>query len=324
MRIFMTGATGFIGSHLVRCLSESGHTLRCLARLTSRRGGLQAAHAEIVTGDITDAGALRAGLEGCEAVIHLAGAYAMWQRDPGLFEQVNVLGTRNVMEAALAAGTPRVINVSTVAVYGQPRERPFREDSRPGPRWLSAYGRTKAAGDRLAWELAQHGLPLTAFYPGIVLGAGDDKASGQYIQDLIRRRCPSTIYPHALATYVYVGDVAAAIQRALQLPETTGQSYLLGGTALTGRAYARLISQVSGVALPFFEFPDWLVTAAAYLLTWRANWLTHRPPPWGLAIDAAHTLQTGFYFDGSKAERELGLRYTPIEQALKEAIESYK
>ena len=85
-----------------------------------------------------------------------------------------------------------------------------------------------------------------------------------------------------------------------------------------------MISALSGVALPFWQFPDWMVTAAAYLLTWRSNLLTHRPPPWGLAIDAAWTMRTGFYFDGSKAVRELGIRYTPIEVALREAIESYR
>jgi dihydroflavonol-4-reductase len=229
-----------------------------------------------------------------------------------------------VMEAALAAGTPRAVHLSTVAVYGRPREWPFREDSPRGPRQMSAYGRTKAAADEIAWDCARRGLALTAFYPGIVLGAGDDKASGQYIQDLIHRRCPSTIFHHSLETYIYVGDVVSAIERALALPQSVGQKYLLGGSVLSGQQYAELISSVAGVALPFFRFPDWLVSAAAALLTLRADRLTHRPPPWGLATDAARTLGTGFYFDGSKAERELGLRYTPIRQALSEAIASYR
>lgn len=277
-----------------------------------------------MTGDVADPAAVRAGLEGCDAVVHLAGAYAIWRQDPGEFERVNLAGTQNVMEAALAAGTPRAVNISTAAVYGRPSDWPFREDSPPGPRVMSHYGRSKAAADRIAWDCARRGLALTALYPGIVLGAGDDKASGQYIQDLIHRRCPSTIYHTSLATYVYVGDVVSAIERALTMPGAAGQKYLLGGETLTGREYALLVSRVSGVPLPFWRFPDWLVTSAAYLLTWRANGLTHRPPPWGLAIDAAHTLKTGFYFDGSKAERELGIRYTPIRQALEEAVASYR
>lgn len=325
MRIFLTGGTGFIGQHVARRLLAAGHELRCLARPSStRRELLRAWGAEIVDGDVTDRAAVAAGLEGCEAVVHLAGLYAMWQPDRPVFERVNLGGTRVVLETALARGVRRVISMSTVAVYGRPPERPFCEDSRPGPRWFSDYARSKAAADRLAWELAGRGLDLTAFYPGIVLGPGDDKASGQYIRDLIGRRCPSTIYHHSSNMYVYVGDVALAILRALERPETAGKKYLLGGAALDGSAYARLVSQVSGVALPWFRFPDWLVTAAAYLLTWRANLWTHRPPPWGLAVDAAWTLHNGFVFDGSKAARELGIRYTPIRRALEEAVASYR
>jgi dihydroflavonol-4-reductase len=324
MRIFLTGATGFIGTHIVHCLAQAGHQLRCLVRPTSRRAHLTEVGAEIVVGDVTDPAAVRAGITGCDAVVHAAGAYAMWQPDPAIFSRVNIDGTRNVMEAALAAGVSRALNISTVAVYGRPKEWPFREDSLPGPRFLSEYGRTKAIADQIAWDCARRGLQLTALYPGIVLGAGDRKASGQYIQDIIHRRCPSTIYHYGWGMYVSVRDVALAIERALALPQAIGQKYLLGGTALTGRSYAQLISEVSGVPLPPIRFPDWVVTAAAYLLTWRANLFTHRPPPWGLAIDAAHTLHTGFYFDGSKAERELGFTYAPIRQALVEAIASYQ
>jgi dihydroflavonol-4-reductase len=323
MRIFLTGATGFIGGHMARRLAGEGHQLVCLVR-PGRQARLAGLGAEVVIGDVADPEAVRAGLRGCEAVVHLAGAYAMWAADPDVFRRVNVEGTRTVMEAALAAGTPRAIYLSTVAVYGRPQAWPFREEDPPGPRPMSAYGRTKAAADQIAWDCARRGLALTAFYPGIVLGADDHKASGQYIQDLIRRRCPSTIYHHSLETYIYVGDVVDAVVCALARPQSVGQKYLLGGTALDGLTYARLISEVSGVRLPFFRFPDWMVTCAAYLLTWRANLFTHRPPPWGLAIDAAHTLHTGFYFDGSKAERDLGVRYTPVRQALVEAIESYR
>lgn len=325
MRIFLTGGTGFIGHHVARRLLQAGHQLRCLARTTSsRRNDLRAWGVELVDGDVTDRAAVEAGLVGCQAVVHLAGLYAMWQPDRPAFEQVNVTGTRTVLEAALARGVRRVIYMSTVAVYGRPQERPFCEDSQPGPRWFSEYGRSKAAADRLAWELAGRGLDLTAFYPGIVLGAGDDKASGHYIRDLIGRRCPSTIYHHSSNMYVYVGDVALAVERALERPRAIGQKYLLGAEALDGQVYTQLISQVSGVALPWFRFPDWLVTTASHLLTWRANLWTHTPPPWGLSIDAAWTLWHGFVFDGSKAVRELGIRYTPIRRALEEAVASYQ
>jgi dihydroflavonol-4-reductase len=322
MRLFLTGATGFIGSCLANLLAAEGHQLRCLVRPASLagRGARLAELGEIVPGELCDRAALQAGLAGCDAVVHLAGAYEMWLPERGVFDRVNIEGTRAVMESALVCGVGRVINVSTVAVYGKPRCIPFNEDDLPGPRAFSDYGRSKFIADRIAWDCAARGLALTAFYPGIVLGAGDRKASGRYIDDLVHRRCPSTIYHHSIATYVYVGDVARAIANALARPESAGQKYLLGGAALDGRAYARLISDVSGVPLPWFHFPDWMVTAAAYLLTWRANAFTHRPPPWGLSIDAAWTLHHGFHFDGSRAARELVFHYTPIHKALSEEI----
>jgi dihydroflavonol-4-reductase len=120
-----------------------------------------------------------------------------------------------------------------------------------------------------------------------------------------------------------VGDVADAILRAAALPEAAGKKYMLGGAQLNGKQYVELIRDVSGVSLPWFHFPDFMVMAASYLLT-ALSALTHRPPYWGLSIDASRTLQQGFQYDGSLAERELGIRYTPIRQALIEAIASYR
>jgi dihydroflavonol-4-reductase len=324
MQIFITGGTGFIGSHLVRRLAAAGYRLRCLARASSRREGLAAAGAEIVTGEITDRAALQAGMAGCEAVIHLAGLYAMWHPQRRDFVRVNLQGTRTLMETALAAGAPRVIHVSTAAVYGRPEERPFREGSLPGPRWFSDYGRSKAAADRAAWDCARRGLPLTVFYPGIVVGAGDCKASGAYLRALVRRATPSTIFQNSIVTYVGVVDVISAVERALLRPQSVGQKYLLGAEALTGQEFATLVSRVAGTPPPPLRLPDGLVTAAAYVFTGWANLVSRRLPPWGLCVDAARTLKTGFYFDGSKAEEELGLRYTPIRRALEDAIDWYR
>jgi len=228
------------------------------------------------------------------------------------------------MQAAVQAGVNKVVYLSTAAVYGRPADLPFTEDSRPGPTTFSEYARTKALGNQLAWQACQqHGLPLCVLYPGIVLGAGDDKPSGKYISDILRHRVPSTIFHHSITTYVYVGDVADAILRAAELADTTGKKYLLGNTRLNGKQYVELIRDVSGVSLPWFHFPDFMVMAASYLLTGLST-ITRRPPFWGLSIDASQTLQQGFQYDGSKAERELGIIYTPIRQALAEAIASYR
>ncbi len=323
MNIFVTGATGFIGKHLVKRLSADGHRVRCLVRTPERAQALRDPDLDLIYGDVNDPQALQRGMQNCDWLFHLANLYSMWEPDDSRYDIVNAAGTRRVFECAAAAGVKKVVYISTAAVYGKPDEVPFEENARPGPRLFSKYARSKAAADQLAWDFYRRGLPLVVLYPGIVLGAGDDKASGQYIQDIIRRRVPSTIFHNSYASYVYVGDVVEAMVRAAEKPETLGQRYLIGGTVLDGRAYTRLISEVAGVKLPVLRLPDWTVLLAAYLLTGISS-LTRRPPLWGLSIDAGWTLKNGFQFDGSRAEKELGLHYTPIRQALSEAVQSYR
>lgn len=324
MKILVTGGSGFIGKHLAARLARTDHTVRCLVRSPERGTLLTNFGVELALGDVTRSETLTEALRGMDCVIHLANVYTMWTPKPEEMWKVNVEGTRNLMEAAAQAGVGKVVYVSTVAVYGQPADKPFHEDSVPGPKFFSTYARTKAEGDRIAWEYHQkRGLPLTVLYPGIVLGAGDEKASGEYIMDVIRRRVPSTIYHRSYATYVHVGDVVEAILRAAETPASVGRKYLIGKTVLNGKDYAAMIGAAADVRLPLIPFPDFVVTAAAYLQTWAAA-VTHQPPRWGLSIDAAKTLKNGFAFDGSRAERELGLRYTPIRQALAEAVAWYR
>lgn len=323
MKIFLTGGTGFIGKHMVHRLAQTGHQVRCLVRNPQRARHIQEAGMEIALGDITDYSSLVAGMQGCDAVINLANLYTMWTLQREDFNRINVEGTRNVMLAALETRVKKVVYVSTVAVYGKPDEKPIREETPHGKRWFSDYGRSKAEGDRISWNLYhERGLPLVTLYPGIVLGAGDDKASGVYIQTLLTRNTPTTIFNHSKATYMYAGDVAEATLRALEKQDNIGQKYLLGKEVLNGLEYARMISEISGVPLPFFRFPDFIVMCAAYLLT-ALSVFTRRMPPWGLSIDAAWTLLKGFEIDGSKAERELGITYTPVRVALEEAIQSF-
>lgn len=324
MKVFITGGTGFIGKYVVRRFVEEGHRVRCLVRDPGRLDGLTQLGIEIIRGDVFSQAALLQGMRGCDWVIHLAGQYAMWHPDPASFGRVNGEGTRSVLRAALECGARKVVHVSTAAVYGKPAECPFREDSNPGPVLFSRYAESKAAGERAAWKLyEERGLPLVVLYPGIVLGAGDDRASGQYLKLILFRRTPSTIFHDSPATYAHVRDVAEAALRAAAKPGNLGEKYLIGRDVLTGRQLAALVHDVSGVRLPPLRLPDPVVQAASYLFTGLAG-LIHRPPLWTLSIDAAKTLKNGFVFDGSKAGRELGLKYTPVRQAMVEAVEWYR
>src|SRR3989304_1826344 len=171
MKAFVTGGTGFIGTHLVRRLAQAGHETRCLIRKSSDTSSLREANTTLVTGDVTDRASVAAAMEGCNWVLNLANLYSFWEPDKRIFARVNVDGTRNVLEAALEFGIAKVLHVTSAVVYGRPKDCPFTETSAAGPVHFSAYARTKYAGDLIAWELHEkQGLPLVMIYPGAVLG----------------------------------------------------------------------------------------------------------------------------------------------------------
>lgn len=324
MNVFITGATGFIGCHVVKRLADTEHKLICLARPTSDVSELEEQDVTIIRGDVTDKDSLLEGMKGCQWVINLANLYSFWEPDKRIFTDVNVTGTRNVMECALETGIAKVVHVSTAGIYGKPAECPFCEDNPVGPERFSEYFRTKYEGDLIAWEMHEKkGLPLLMIYPVGVLGPGDPKATGRYIQDLIHRRVPARVLEDSIFTFVHVRDVAEVIVRAAEKENNIGEKYLVGKHQLSWREINRMISEISGVALPKMSLPDFLTMFNARFLTLVAN-LIKKPPLWGMAIDQIRTMKEGFVIDGSKAEKELGISYTPIRVALEEAIASYR
>lgn len=324
MKTFITGATGFIGGHLAEQMAQTGHEMICLVRKTSDVSKLKELGATLVTGDLTDKASLLEGMQGCEAVIDLAGVNAFWVPDRRVYREVHVRGTRNVMEAALETGVSKVVHVSTNLIFGKPADVPFSERSPIGPVCLSEYAKTKYQGDLVAWDLYKlKGLPLVMIYPAAVLGAGDFKASGRYIQDLMHRRMPATVFHKTTLTWVHVRDVVEAIIRALDKKDNIGEKYLVGKERLSFEAFNRMIADISGVPLPKIHLPDSVVVLNAALLTGLAD-LVKRPPLWGMSRDQISTMKTGFEVDGCKAERELGITYTPVRVAVQEAIASYQ
>ncbi|OGC80209.1 MAG: hypothetical protein A2W07_08295 [candidate division Zixibacteria bacterium RBG_16_43_9] len=324
MKIFITGATGFIGTHLVRRLAQTEHKLYCLVRKTSNIHYLKELGVTLITGDVTDRDSLLQGMKSCDWVVNLANIYSFWEPDNRVFRRVNVEGTRNVLESALETGVSKVLHISTAGIYGKPADSPFTEESPVGPVRFSQYFQTKYEGDLIAWEFFEKKrLPLLMVYPGAVLGPGDPKATGKYILDLINRRLPARVFEDSVLTWVHVKDVAEAIVKALEKENNLGEKYLVGKYRLSMREINEMIREISGVPLPKFRLPDPLVTLNAFILTQVAN-IIKKPPLWGMSRDQIRTMKEGFRFDGSKAERELGITYTPIRQALKEAIESYQ
>ena len=324
MRVFLTGATGFIGSHTAEHLARAGHELNCLVRRTSETDRLKKLGAALTPGDLADRERLLEGMTGCDWVVNIAGAYSFWLPRKRAFAEVNVAGTRNVMECAVDAGASKVVHVSTAAIYGKPIDRPVSEDSDPGPVRFSEYARTKYEGELIAWNLSKtKGLPLVMVYPGGVLGPDDPKPTGEYIQNLINGRLPAMVARSALFPWVHVRDVAEVIVRAAEKKGNIGEKYLAVGQNLTFGQMSQMISEISGVPLPRLTMPDSLAMASAMLLTLLAD-IVKRPPLWGMAVDQIRTMKEGAEVDGSKAERELGITYTPIRIAVEEAITSYR
>lgn len=324
MKVFITGSTGFIGSFVVQKLSQTDHELHCLVRKGSNASLLEKIGAQQVEGDLTDKGSLLEGMKGCDWVVNIAAAYEFWLPKKDIYHNVNVTGTRNVMECALECGVSKVVHVSTVAIYGKPPQSPFTEESPVGPVRFSRYAQTKYEGDVIAWDLYEkQGLPLVVIYPGGVLGSCDPKTTGQYILMMINRKLPAVVFPDVLFPWIHVRDVAETIVSAAEKEGNIGEKYLVVSENLTFGQINRMISEISGIPLPKLSLPDPLVMMNAGIFTLLAD-IIKKPPIWGMAKDQMLTMKEGAVVDGSKTQRELGVTYTPIRTALEDAIASYR
>ena len=320
MKVFITGGTGFLGQHLVRRMIQTDHTLYCLTGASGDSGELKKRGVHVITGDINDRASLNTGMHGCDWVIHLACASSWWEADKTIYQRVNVDGTRNVMECALENGVSKVVHVSSVVVYGKPGESPIREETPPAGVKSSDYAQTKYEGEQIAWQLCREkSLPLVVVYPCVMMGTGDRNLTGETIRRFITRRIPVRIFNDSVLTYVHVRDVAEAILKAAEKASNEGERYIIGNSHLSCGEFYDLICDVSGARPSRLSLPDFAVMLGARVLTRLANRIK-RPPLGGMSIDAMCMLRDGIIADGSKAERELGVVYTSVRQAMDEEV----
>jgi dihydroflavonol-4-reductase len=321
MKVLVTGGTGFIGQYVLRKLSGK-HSIRCLVRKTSDISVPKETGAEIVVGDVTDRVSVKNAMSGMEAVIHLANIYDFWIPRRKDYYAVNVEGTRNVMEEALDAGVKKVVHISTEVVYGAPEDSPYSEESTPSKKRFSLYAETKYMGDQVAWALhKEKSLPLVVVYPAAVLGRGDTRPSGRYVDALATRKMPTQVFVNTVLTFVHVNDVAEIIVRALEKEGNIGEKYFAGTHRHSFAEINAFVSEAAGVPLPRIVMPTWLATINAAVLTFLAGIFKFRPML-GMSNDQIRTMKIGFLADGSKAVRELGIEYTPIKKAVEDAVSS--
>jgi dihydroflavonol-4-reductase len=323
MKVLITGATGFVGKATVPVLLERGHQVRCFVRESSDLSILENLDVEIFTGSLFNDEDLEKAMNGVDALVHLANVYSFWEANPGIYDEVNINGTIHVMRAASHSFIGHVVHVSSAVVYGNASPQPYNELTQYGNERYSQYADSKFYGEKFAEKYQDEaGLPLTILQPASVLGAGDLKASGRQVENYVKKIYPAKAFLDSKITYVHVNDVADAILRVLENPKTIGHRYLLGKEAISNNDYLNMIAEFSGISLPKLKLPDWLAMFLAQAFTVRAN-RKGKPPIWGFSVDMAKTFQAGFQVDGSRAERELGIKYTPVRDALQESVRWY-
>jgi dihydroflavonol-4-reductase len=323
MRTFVTGGTGFIGGAVVRRLIEAGHEVRALVRRGADTRQLDGLAAQRVEGDLLDPASLRRGMAGCAWVFHVAALYSYWGHSWSDFNQTNVEGTRQVLEAARQEGVARIVYTSSIAALGVNKDRsPATEDTsgtfadRIGP-----YQRSKFLAEEVAREFARQGLPVVIVNPSSPVGVGDHKPTptGQIIVDFLNGRMFG--YVDTGLNIVDVEDVAAGHLLAAERGQV-GQRYILGGENLTLKQILDLLSEVSGRPPVRLHIPHWVAQAWSYVDVAVAKLSSNRAP--AATPDKVRLARRYEFFDPGKAVRELGLPQTPARVALREAVEWYR
>ena len=322
MRVFVTGATGFIGGAIVRRLLEAGHEVCALVRPASDTRQLVGLPVEQVSGDVREGGSLRKGMAGCQWVIHAAALYSYWRDRWDDFFQTNVEGTRRVMEAARDTGVERVIYTSSIAALGTCRDRTPATEETPATLAdrIGLYQRSKFLGAQVASEFACQGLPVVIVNPSSPVGIGDHKPTptGQIIVDYLNGRMFG--YVDTGLNIVDVDDVATGHLLAAERGRV-GERYILGGENLTLKQILDILAEVSGRPRVRLRVPHGVAQAWAYVDVTLA-WLN--PPRTPSATPEKVRLSRRYeFFDPGKAVRELGLPLRPAREALRKAVEWY-
>lgn len=251
--IYITGATGFIGSRVASRLLQRGERIRCLVRSRTKAGPLVAAGAELIEGDLTDIETHARGMQGARAAIHLAAIYDIGVVDRDALWRTNVEGTRAFLSGVRrAGGGARCVFVSSTVALG-PCAGGEPTEAYDGP-YHSIYHHTKAESHRLARAAQHEGLPVVIVCPSFVYGPGDEGPAGRLIDDLRARRLPALLSEPSTFSYVYVDDVADGIVAALDRGQLGGV-YVLSGEEATLTDYALQVCSKAGVKPPRWRFP---------------------------------------------------------------------
>jgi dihydroflavonol-4-reductase len=320
MRVFVTGGTGFIGGHVARKLRERGDDVRALVRTPEKGPALTELGCELVPGNLSDADAIRAGMQGCDAAIHGAAMYEVGipaSEHQAMYE-ANVIGTETVLRAALEAKLDRVVYISTVGAFGNTKEQVVDESyEHPGTGYTSYYEETKVEAHRLAKRLiADEGLPCVIVQPGGVYGPDDHSALGRQMNQFLAGKMPLMAFPDLGFNMVHVDDVATGVLLALDKGKT-GEAYVLGGQITTMRELIQTLARVSGKKPPKRTMPTGLMKAMTPMGPIVGKMMNQGPNLRELISSADNVT---FWAKHDKAVAELGYSPRGLEQGLRDML----
>ena len=320
MKVFLTGSTGFVGSHVARAYVAEGAELRLLARATSKLTAIEGLAAEVVVGDLRQPESLRTALRGCDALVHVAADYRLWVRDPKEMYAANVDGTRELLRIAREEGVGKVVYTSSVATMGFKTDGSIVDEGTPVSLadMIGPYKRSKFVAEQEAIAAARAGQHVMILNPTTPIGAGDAKPTptGRIVVDFLNRKFPA--YVDTGLNLVDVAEVARMHVVALD-SGTPGERYILGGENLTLKQILDRMSAITGLPSPTMKVPHAVAMIFAFFDETITGKIRGKEPR--ATVEAVRMGRKYMFASSAKAERDLGFRVLPVYNAMRTAIE---
>ena len=320
MKTLVTGTTGFVGSALVRELINGGREVKVLTGPGADTRNIDGLNVEPVYGDLRNKDSLQAALRGCDVLYHTAAYYSLWDKDKKLIYDINVNGTRNILEAA--QGLKKIVYTSTVGCVGLTAGKPANENTPLDPSLLcNDYKRSKYEAEKVALGFCQKGLPLVIVNPSTPVGPRDIKPTptGKIILDFLNRKMPA--YLDTGLNLIDVKDCARGHILA-EKKGMIGERYILGNQNMSLHEILLALEKITGIKAPVIKIPYSVAYAAGWVCEAISDYVTGKPPAVPLA--GVKMAKHYMYFDSSKAIRDLGLPQNPVTSALTEAVNWFR
>jgi dihydroflavonol-4-reductase len=321
MTTLVTGAAGFLGSHVTRQLVARGDDVRVLMRVSSTNRAIADLSLEYVTGDLRDPASLDRAMKGVKRVFHVAADYRLWAKRSQDIYDSNVGGTKNLLEAARRAGVEKLIYTSTVATIAVDRpQHPNESTDAKLEEMVGHYKRSKWLAEKEALAAAKTGLPVIVAMPTTPVGPWDWKPtpSGKIILDFLNGKMPG--YVETGLNFVGVEECAAG-HLLIAEKGKVGERYLLGAENLTLKGMLDLLSKITGLPAPKLKIPHGLALGVAYASTAFSRLIGREP---GIPVEGVKIARHMMYVDCSRARRELGFKAGPVAAALERAVRWYE